>query len=134
MAASIERLQEEAKAAQRAIRGFQEKLAAHEAQALLAKGSPIVEAIDGWDAQGIKSIAAAITSADPTAFVALFTTTSPSQVVIARGASSTLDAGAVMKALAAKFGGKGGGKADLAQGGGLAGATSELVAYARELL
>jgi alanyl-tRNA synthetase len=53
MAPSIERMQDESKALQRTIRGFQEKLAAHEATSLLAKGSKvIVEAIDGWDAQG----------------------------------------------------------------------------------
>jgi alanyl-tRNA synthetase len=134
MAASIERLQEDAKAAQKAIRGFQEKLAAHEAQALLAKGSPVVEAIEGWDAQGIKSIAAAITAADPHAVVALFTTSAPAQVVIARGASAAIDAGAVLKDMAAQFGGKGGGKPDLAQGGGLNGAPADLLGYAKSRL
>lgn len=134
MAASIERLQEDAKAAQRNIRGFQEKLASQEAKSLLAKGSPVVEAIEGWDAQGIKSIAAAITAADPNAAVALFTTSNPAQVVIARGSASNIDAGAVLKQLAGKFGGKGGGKPDLAQGGGLAADTTTLVGVARELL
>jgi alanyl-tRNA synthetase len=134
MAASIERMQEDAKSAQRHIRGFQEKLAAHEARALLAKGSPVVEAIDGWDAHGIKSIAAAITAADPNAVVALFTTTAPSQVVIARGSSSRVDAGALLKQLTAKCGGKGGGKADLAQGGSLAAPVSELIDTVRALV
>ena len=134
MAASIERMQEDAKAVQRTVRAFQEKLATHEAQALLAKGSPVVEAIEGWDAQGIKSIAAAITVADPNAVVALFTATNPAQVVVARGAASPVDAGAVLKQVAAKFGGKGGGKPDLAQGGGLAAPASELIAFTRSLL
>jgi alanyl-tRNA synthetase len=71
MPASIERLQDDAKAAQRSIRAFQEKLAVHEARALLAKGPRVVEIIEGWDAQGIKAIAASITAADPHAFVAL---------------------------------------------------------------
>jgi alanyl-tRNA synthetase len=135
MAGSIERMQEDSKALQRTIRGFQEKLAAHEAGALLAKGSPvIVEAIDGWDAQGLKGIAAAATAADPRAVVALFTTTPPALVVIARGSSATVDANAVLKQLTAKFGGKGGGKPDLAQGGGLNAASAELVSAARALL
>jgi alanyl-tRNA synthetase len=134
MAASIEKMQEDAKATQRNVRSFQEKLAAHEAQALLAKGAVIVEAIDGWDAQGLKSIAAAATSSNPNAVVALFTTASPAQVVIARGSASTVDAGAVLKQLAAQFGGKGGGKPDLAQGGGLSAPASELIAGARKLL
>jgi alanyl-tRNA synthetase len=135
MAASIEKMQEDAKAVQRNVRGFQEKLAAHEAQALLAKGSPIiVEAIEGWDAQGLKSIAAAATAANPNAVVALFTTATPAQIVIARGSASTVDAGAVLKQLAAQFGGKGGGKPDLAQGGGLNAPTADLVAAAKAML
>ena len=133
MAATIERMQEDAKAVQRSVRGFQEKLAAHEAQALLAKGSVIVEAIDGWDAQGLKAIATAATAANPEAVVALFTSTSPAQVVIARGAKSSVDAGAILKQLAGKFGGKGGGKPDLAQGGGLTADAAQLIAAAKEL-
>src|SRR5688572_10319224 len=134
MLASIERMQEDAKAAQRTLRAFQEKLATHEAQALLATGTPVVEVVEGWDAQGIKSIAAAITVADPNAVMALFTATNPAQVVVARGAASSIDAGAVLKQLAAKFGGKGGGKQDLAQGGGLVAPANELVAFTRSVL
>jgi alanyl-tRNA synthetase len=131
MPASIERLQDDAKAAQRSVRAFQEKLAVHEARTLLAKGPRVVEIIDGWDAQGIKAIAASITAADPHAFVALFTASSPAQVVIARGAASTIDAGSVLKEMAAKFGGKGGGKPDLAQGGGFSAPTVELIEHIR---
>ena len=125
MAASIERMQDEAKAVQRTVRGFQEKLAAHEAQAMAARANTvrrppvIAEALEGWDPQGLKAIAVAATAAQPDALVALFTSTSPAQVVIARGATATVDANALLKQLTAKFGGKGGGKPDLAQGGGL---------------
>src|SRR5688500_2156134 len=134
MAASIERMQEDAKAAQRTLRGFQEKLAAHEAAALLEKGNAIVEAVEGWEAQGIKSIASAAVSANPQAVVVLFTTSTPAQVVIARGADANVDANAVLKQLAAKFGGKGGGKPDLAQGGGLNASGAGLVSAARALM
>ena len=134
MAPSIERMQEDSKALQRTIRGFQEKVAAHEAAALLAKGHHIVEAIEGWDAQGLKAIAAAATAAQPEAVVVLFTTASPAQVVVARGAAARADANAILKQLAATFGGKGGGKPDLAQGGGLTASSPELVAAARALI
>jgi alanyl-tRNA synthetase len=134
MAPSIERMQEDSKGLQRIIRGFQEKLAAHEASALLAKGQVIVEVIEGWDAQGIKSIAVAATSASPEAVVVLFTASTPAQVVIARGSRAGVDAGALLKQLAAKFGGKGGGKPDLAQGGGLNASAAELIAAARSLI
>ena len=140
MAASIERMQEDAKGLQRTIRGFQEKLATHEAQAILARGTRagdqvvIAEALAGWDAQGVKAIAVAITAAEPKAVVVLFTATAPAQVVIARGSHAKVDASALLKQLAAKFGGKGGGKPDLAQGGGLAANSVDLLAAAREIL
>lgn len=139
MAAAIERLQEDGKAATRTIRGFQEKLAAHEAHALVARATRVgdrlvvAEALDGWDPQGLKAIAVAATAAQPDAVVALFTATTPAQVVIARGAHAAVDAGAMLKQLAAAFGGKGGGKPDLAQGGGLNATSAELIEYVRKL-
>jgi alanyl-tRNA synthetase len=140
MAASIERMQEDAKGIQRTVRGFQEKLAAHEAQALAARAERIgdtlliAEALEGWDPQGLKAIAVAATAAQPEAVVALFTSSTPAQVVIARGSKSNVDAGALLKRLAAEFGGKGGGKPDLAQGGGLGAPPTELIAYVKNLL
>jgi alanyl-tRNA synthetase len=130
MAPAIERMQEEAKAMQRTVRGFQEKLATHEAQTLVAKGgSVIAEVLEGWDPQGLKAIAVAATAAKPDAVIALFTATMPTQVVIARGAQSRVDAAALLKSLTAQFGGKGGGKSDLAQGGGLNAPAAELIAF-----
>ena len=140
MAAAVERMQADSKAQQRTLRGFQEKLATHEAHGLLAKATPsgdqlvVVEALDGWDAQGLKAIAVAAAAAKPNAVVALFTTTSPALAVIARGSAATADAGAMLKALVAQFGGKGGGKPDLAQGGGLLGSPAQLTAAIHALL
>jgi alanyl-tRNA synthetase len=140
MAAAIERMQAEAKAQQKALRGMQDTLATHEAQALVSKGTRvgdrlvIVEALEGWDAQGLKAMAVAAAAIDPSAAIALFTTTSPALIVIARGSAGGIDAGAVLKELVAKFGGKGGGKPDLAQGGGLDAQQADLIAATRELL
>lgn len=134
MAASIARMQEDARESQRTLRAFQEKLATHEATSLLAKGPVVVEAVDGWDAQGIKSIAAFAAAANPEAVIVLFTAAMPAQVVVARGTSAKVDAGAVLKQLAAKFGGKGGGKPDLAQGGGLNASGADLISAARSLV
>jgi alanyl-tRNA synthetase len=130
MAPAIERMQEDAKAVQRSVRGFQEKLAIHEAQALLAGGGRLIaKVVEGWDAQGLKAIALAATAAQPDVLIALFTSASPAQVVVARGANSSADAAALLKQLTAAFGGKGGGKPDLAQGGGLNAPATELIAF-----
>jgi len=94
----------------------------------------LVEALEGWDAQGLKAIAVAAAAEQPNAVVALFSTTTPALAVVARGREATTDAGALLKGLVAQFGGKGGGKPDLAQGGGLAGSPAQLVESARTLL
>jgi alanyl-tRNA synthetase len=72
--------------------------------------------------------------ATPGVAVALFSTTTPAVAVVARASDVSVDAGAVLKALVTTFGGRGGGKPDLAQGGGLNGATVDLLGAARELL
>lgn len=139
LGSSVERLQSEQKTLLRSLRAAQDELAAHRARALVARGERagsrlvIVEAIDGLDPQGLKTLAVAAAQA-PDAAVALFTTSSPALVVIARHAAVDMDAASVLKSLTAMFGGKGGGKTDLAQGGGLAGHADELTRVARELL
>ena len=129
--AAIVRMQTEAKDLRRSMKKLQESLAAHEAVRLVAP--TVVDALDGWDAVGLKMIASEITSRT-SAVVALFSTSSPTAVVIARSADRSTDAMAVLRALMGRFGGRGGGKADLAQGGGLAGNLAEMLSAARELL
>ncbi|MGE3277437.1 MAG: DHHA1 domain-containing protein [Vicinamibacterales bacterium] len=123
LAAGIEKLQHDNKGLQRTARGFQEQLAVHEARALTERavrvGARLVvaEVLDGWDAPGLKALASAAVRHEPSAVVALFSAGTPAIVVIAAGATADADAGAALKTLVAEFGGKGGGKADLAQGG-----------------
>ncbi len=139
LAPAIERLQGENKTLGRTIRTLQEQLAGHLAAELVTIGAAVngrvvvAQALDGWDAPGLKAVGAAV-AATPGACAAVFSTTSPALVVIARAADVPIDAAAVLKALVARFGGKGGGKPDLAQGGGLAGDVGEMVAAAGELL
>ena len=58
----------------------------------------------------------------------------PASIVVARAADRRVDAGALLKQLVARFGGKGGGRPELAQGGGLDGAGADLVSAARSLI
>ena len=136
---AIERVQGDNKALQRVLRGFQEKLAEHEASALVARGRQehgvtlVVETVEGWDQSGLKALAAAA-AATPGVAAGLLTATEPALVVVARSADVGLDAGAVLRTLVARVGGKGGGKPDLAQGGGLTGAGAALESTLREIM
>ncbi|HUU35849.1 MAG TPA: alanyl-tRNA editing protein [Vicinamibacterales bacterium] len=139
LAPAIERLQGENKAFSRTVRALQEQLAGHLAADLVATGTAVkgrvvvAQALAGWDAPGLKAIAAAV-AATPGGCAAVFSVSQPALVVIGRAADVPVDAAAVLKALVASFGGRGGGKSDLAQGGGLVGDTATIVAAARDLL
>ena len=137
---AIERMQAEAKDLRRTLKRFQEALASHEAARLIGASDVgggaalvIVEALDDWDANGLKAIATHIV-AQANAAVALFSTESPHAVVITRSPGMAVDARELLGALIERFGGRGGGKADLAQGGGLAADVAELAAVTRQLL
>ena len=139
LAAAVEKLQMDARQLQKTIRSQQEQLARHEAAALVARAQRsgdrlvLVDAPEGWDAAGLKTLAAAATALEPQLVVALFTTTTPVQAVIAAAPSSGIDASAVLKGLISAFGGKGGGRRELAQGV-LTAALSDLLAHARSSL
>ena len=140
LAPSIERLQSENKALSRTVRELQDQLAVHKAAELVAAGEHtsngrlvVVQVIDGWDASGLKTIAVAA-AVSPGACVAVFSASTPALVVVARALDVKVDASAVIKTLLERFGGKGGGKPELAQGGGLVGDPALMVAAARELL
>jgi alanyl-tRNA synthetase len=93
----------------------------------------VVETLEGWDATGLQTIATAA-AASPGVCAAVFSASSPSLVVVARASDTNIDASAVVRALMARFGGKGGGKPELAQAGGLVGDVTEMGAAAREVL
>jgi alanyl-tRNA synthetase len=140
MPAAIERMQAETKDLRRTLRRFQEELVSHEAARLIGVSEVgsgaaliIVEALDGWDANGLKAIATHI-AAQANAVIALFSTASSHPVVIARSPGVSVDATAVVNELITRFGGRGGGKADLAQGGGFGGNLSEIMRATRQLL
>jgi alanyl-tRNA synthetase len=128
---AIQRLQQDNKTLQRTIRGLQERLATHEAARLVAEAecvaetAVVIKGLDGWDQAGLKSLVSlAITNGR--VVIALYSTADPRALVIGRTADVALDAGAILKHMTGQFGGKGGGKPDLAQGGGLAGSDAAM--------
>ena len=137
--AAVERLQAENKDLRKAVRANQEQLAKYEAIALAERGIQVgdrivvVEMVAQSDAGILKALATTI-AGRPGHDAALFSATSPHLTVIARAPGGALDAGTVLRRLVERFGGKGGGRGDLAQGGGLAGEPSEILDEARRLL
>jgi alanyl-tRNA synthetase len=137
--AAVERMQVEGKDLRKTIKSLQESLATHEAARLVSSVSEVngvrvaVEVLPGWDAAGLKAIASAVAGSGSAA-IALISASPPSLIVIARSPGVPVDAGAVLKQLIERFGGRGGGKPDLAQGGGLNGEPMEIAQTARTLL
>jgi alanyl-tRNA synthetase len=120
---AIERLQADAKDQKRAVNGLQNDLARYHAEELAAGAEEVggcrlvARAIDA-DANRLKSLAAAI-AAKPGFLVVLVSTSTPATVVIARSSDVQTSAQQLLKELIAEFGGRGGGKAEMSQGGGL---------------
>jgi alanyl-tRNA synthetase len=137
--AAIERIQDESKELRKQAKGLQDKLAEREG-ARLAAAAPdvngvrlVVDALDGWDVAGLKSLAAAAT-ASVRACIVLVTAAQPVSIVVACSPTVSIDANAVLQQLTHRFGGRGGGKPGLAQGGGLAAPAQEIVAAARTII
>jgi alanyl-tRNA synthetase len=120
---AIERLQADAKEQRRAVSALQTELASYRAAELAAsadvsdRGRLVLRVVDA-DANGLKALASAIVAAAGYAAV-LVSASTPALVVVARSADVTVQANHVLAALTARFGGRGGGKPELAQGGGL---------------
>jgi alanyl-tRNA synthetase len=134
--AAIERMQGEAREARKHIKELQEQLAAYEGGRLVAAAAEVrgvrlvVEVLAGWDAAGLKAVAtAAVSSAR--ACAVLLSDTTPLSIVVACSRDVGIDASAVLRQLVERHGGRGGGKPDLAQAGGLAGPPQEVAAAAR---
>jgi alanyl-tRNA synthetase len=147
---SIERLQAEVKEHKRAMAGVQIELARLRADELAATAEPVhlrAQTADGKtqsttrlvacaidaDASGLKALASAV-AAKPGFVLALISAGRPSLVVVARSADVAVNANEVLAGLISKFGGRGGGRPELAQGGGLDAAADVIIAQVHAVL
>ena len=133
---AIERMQADAKAAKRDLKDLHAALAGYRAAEMtqhaetLGGARVVIAAVDDADANALKGMAAEIASRAGHAAI-LVSMPPPSAIVVARAADVAFDSGAVLTRLVALFGGKGGGKPELAQGGGLHGEIDAIRAAAR---
>jgi alanyl-tRNA synthetase len=135
---AIEKLQGDVRERQKLVASLQQDLARYQAEEFVssaeatAAGRLVARAVDA-DANTLKSLASAITSR-PGHIAVLVSSTKPALVVVARSQDVSVAANQVISALTAKFGGRGGGKPDLAQAGGLDGDPSAILQAARLLV
>jgi len=137
--AAIERAQLESRDLRRTVSRLQGQLAGHEAVRLLEGAETlgerrvVVQVLEGWDAAGLKAIASSLV-AQSGVVVALVSPGASMAVVVARSQNLGVDSNKALRTLLDRFGGRGGGRPELAQGAGLVGKSDEILAVARELL
>jgi alanyl-tRNA synthetase len=135
----IERVLQDGRDLRRRVKDLESRLAGFEADAVAAHAMDlhgfrvVAEAVPDADLNAIKTIAQSVASR-PGHVVMLLTAASPASVIVARAPNVPVDCGRVLKQLIAHFGGKGGGRPELAQGGGLLARADEIVAAAKQLL
>jgi len=135
---AIDRLLTEARDRQRTISAQQQDLASYRAEELAAAaetaaaGQLVLRVVDG-DASALRSLASAIV-ARPGFIVVLVSSGRPALVVAARSQEGRISANDVVKTLIGAFGGRGGGKPELAQAGGLDGSPEAILEAARRAL
>ena len=146
---AIDRLQADAKEQKRSLGALQIELARYRADELALSAEEVTlkpeapggaaevcrlvaKAVDA-DANGLKALATAI-AAKPGYIVVLVSTSAPSLAVVARSADVNVPAQRLLSSLHSAFGGRGGGKADFAQGGGLGGSPEAVLTAAHNLV
>jgi len=127
--AAVQRLDAELRDQRHLVKRWQERAIAADAERLIAGGSGarlvIARHLPDWDRQALKGLAAAL-CAHPGAVVVLVGSEPPA-VIVAGGPESGVDAAAIVRELTSRFGGRGGGRREMAEAGGLGAAPAELL-------
>jgi len=113
-------MMEEHKELNRRIRALEEIAAEVEAEKLLATAQDgvIAQIFDGRDAEGLKKLAHALISKPQTIALLASRDRDTARLVFARSANASGDMSLLMREACAMIDGRGGGKPDMAQGGG----------------
>jgi alanyl-tRNA synthetase len=135
---AIERLQTDGRQRGRAEADLHAELARYRAAELASSAEAaaglrlVLRTVDG-DAESLKTLARAVT-ADPGFLVVLVSRAAPAVVVVARAKDAPTPCDEIVKSLIRQFGGRGGGRSDLAQAGGLNGSADAILSAARQLI
>ena len=133
---AIARLQADVKASAKVVRDLQQEVALQRAETFRGAAETlggfrgVLRHEAGWDQSGLKALAAAIVGT-PGFVTVLVGSGQPAPIVVARSADVTFDAARWILAATAKFGGRGGGRPELAQGG-VPATPEEILAWARD--
>jgi alanyl-tRNA synthetase len=135
---AIDRLLADSRDQQRTVAALRQDLAVYRAEEMAAAAETaaavrLVFRVVDADANGLRSLASAIVSR-PGFMVVLVSAARPALVVAARSTDGQVSANDVVKALTGAFGGRGGGKSELALAGGLDGSPEEILEAARRVL
>lgn len=136
---AIERLQGDGKELRRRLKDTDARLATFEAEALMASAEVldtvrlVTASFPDADANVLKTMAQTVV-AKPGHAAVLVSGTPPLSIVVARASDVSVDAARLLKTLIARFGGKGGGRPEMAQGGGLTAQAADVLAAAREAI
>ena len=139
LVSEIERVQTGQRDQHRVIRALQSRLVTLDAASLVAAGHAVgaarvvVSPLVGHDAGSLKAVAVAVTRR-PGHVAVLTSDAAPVTVVVARAHDVDLDAAAMIRALLGRWDGRGGGRPEIAQGGGLDAEPDEVIGLARLLL
>ena len=139
LVSEVERVQTGQRAQRRVIRSLQGRLVLFDAASLVASGhavgaaTMVVARLAGHDAGSLKAVAVEV--ARRSGHVAVLTSDArPVEVAVARANDVDLDAAAVVRGLLNHWDGRGGGRPELAQGGGIDAEPDQVTELARQLL
>ena len=139
LVSEIKRVQTGQRELRRATRALQSRLVSLDAASLVAAGQAVgsatvvVSRLVGHDAGSLKAVAVEVVRR-PGHVAVLTSDERPVAIVVARAHDIDLDAATVIRGLLGRWDGRGGGRPEIAQGGGIDADPDEVTALARRLL